>query len=125
MAAASLVASVVIKYVLAGHRRSSALKGWLDDGATGDGDDGRDRVRPGGLGDVGLSFSVGFVDETLWRTVEPGTPSPRRRLDAVRTLTDAGFSVGVLMAPILPFLSDSDESIDRTVAAIADSERPA
>ncbi len=71
--------------------------------------------------DVGLSFSVGFVDETLWRTVEPGTPSPRRRLDAVRTLTDAGFSVGVLMAPILPFLSDSDESIDRTVAAIADS----
>ena len=33
---------------------------------------------------VGLSISVGFVDETLWRSVEPGTPSPRRRLDAVR-----------------------------------------
>ena len=33
---------------------------------------------------VGLSFSVGFVDETLWRSVEPGTPQPRRRLDAVR-----------------------------------------
>ncbi|MGH3488585.1 MAG: intein-containing Rv2578c family radical SAM protein [Actinopolymorphaceae bacterium] len=70
---------------------------------------------------VGLSFSVGFVDDALWRSVEPGTPSPRRRLDAVRTLTDAGFTVGVLMAPILPFLTDTDESVDATVAAIAES----
>ncbi|MEU0959331.1 intein-containing Rv2578c family radical SAM protein [Micromonospora aurantiaca] len=70
---------------------------------------------------VGLSYSVGFVDEALWRAAEPGTPSPRRRLDAVRTLTDAGFSVGVLMAPILPGLSDDEESIDATVAAVAAS----
>ncbi len=68
---------------------------------------------------VSLSFSVGFVDEDLWRAVEPGTPSPRRRLDAVRRLTDAGFEVGVLMAPILPGLSDDDASIDATLAAIA------
>ncbi|HEU5107661.1 MAG TPA: intein-containing Rv2578c family radical SAM protein [Micromonosporaceae bacterium] len=68
---------------------------------------------------VGVSFSVGFLDETLWRSVESGTPSPRRRLDAVRALTDAGFQVGVLMAPVLPGLTDSDESIDATVAAIA------
>ncbi|MFR9777101.1 intein-containing Rv2578c family radical SAM protein [Micromonospora sp. MS34] len=68
---------------------------------------------------VGLSYSVGFVDEALWRAVEPGTPSPRRRLDAVRQFTDAGFPVGVLMAPVLPGLSDDDESIDATVAAIA------
>ncbi|GGL92244.1 Rv2578c family radical SAM protein [Micromonospora yangpuensis] len=68
---------------------------------------------------IGVSYSVGFVDETLWRSVEPGTPSPRRRLDAVRTLTDAGFAVGVLMAPILPGLSDDEESIEATVAAIA------
>jgi len=70
---------------------------------------------------VGLSFSVGAVDEALWRSAEPGTPSPRRRLDAVRRLTDAGFDVGVLMAPILPGLSDSEESIDATVRAIAAS----
>ncbi|SCG52606.1 intein-containing Rv2578c family radical SAM protein [Micromonospora humi] len=70
---------------------------------------------------VGLSYSVGFVDETLWRLAEPGTPSPRRRLDAVRRLADAGFPVGVLMAPILPGLSDDEESIDTTVAAIAAS----
>jgi DNA repair photolyase len=68
---------------------------------------------------VGVSYSVGFVDEAMWRSVESGTPSPRRRLEAVRALTDAGFEVGVLMAPILPGLTDTDESIDATVAAIA------
>ncbi len=70
---------------------------------------------------VGISFSVGFLDETVWRSAEPGTPSPRRRLDAVRALTDAGFDVSVLMAPILPGLTDTDESIDATVRAIAAS----
>lgn len=68
---------------------------------------------------VGISFSVGFVNERLWRSVEPGAPSPRRRLDVVRTFADAGFAVGVLMAPILPGLTDTDESIEETVAAVA------
>jgi DNA repair photolyase len=70
---------------------------------------------------VGISFSVGFVDEAVWRSVEPGTPSPRRRLDTVRRFVDAGFDVTVLMAPILPCLTDTDESITTTVAAIADA----
>jgi DNA repair photolyase len=69
--------------------------------------------------EVGLAVSVGLVDERLWRSAEPGTPSPRRRLDVVRRLSDAGFAVGVLMAPILPGLTDDDESIEATVAAIA------
>jgi DNA repair photolyase len=70
---------------------------------------------------VGISFSVGFLDEAVWRSVEPGPPSPRRRLDAVRRFVDAGFGVHVLMAPILPGLTDTDESIEATVAAIADT----
>jgi DNA repair photolyase len=68
---------------------------------------------------VGISYSVGFVDEELWRSVEAGTPSPQRRLDAIRQLTEAGFPVGVLMAPILPGLTDTDDSIEATVSAIA------
>lgn len=31
--------------------------------------------------DVGISVSVGFTDPALWRTVEPGTPAPERRLN--------------------------------------------
>ncbi|NDZ81052.1 radical SAM protein [Streptomyces sp. SID10853] len=71
--------------------------------------------------DVGVSVSVGFVDEELWRTVEPGTPAPRRRLDAVRTLTDAGIGCGVLMAPVIPFLGDHPDQLRATVRAVAAS----
>jgi DNA repair photolyase len=68
--------------------------------------------------DVRLAVSVGFLDRALWRSVEPGTPSPERRLGVVRALTAAGFRVGVLMAPILPGLTDDEDSVDATVAAI-------
>ena len=71
--------------------------------------------------DVGTNFSVGSVDPDLWRAVEPGTPSPPRRLDAVRKLNEAGVSCGVLMAPILPFLSDDDDRLEETVRAIAEA----
>ncbi|WP_327294320.1 Rv2578c family radical SAM protein [Streptomyces sp. NBC_01197] len=71
--------------------------------------------------DVGVSVSVGFVDEELWRTVEPGTPSPLRRLGAVRTLTDAGIGCGVLMAPVIPFLGDHPDQLRATVRAVAAS----
>ncbi|NGN64685.1 radical SAM protein [Streptomyces sp. A7024] len=69
--------------------------------------------------EVGVAVSVGFLDQGLWRTVEPGTPAPQRRLDVVRTLTDAGIQCGVLMAPVIPFLSDSPEQLEATVQAIA------
>ncbi len=69
--------------------------------------------------DVHVSVSIGFVDPTLWRQVEPGAPSPQARLRVRRTLTDAGVQGGVLMAPILPFLTDGDEQLEATVAAIA------
>lgn len=73
------------------------------------------------VADVGISVSVGFTDTALWRTVEPGTPSPAARLQAVRTLTDAGIECGVLMAPVIPFLGDSPEQLRATVRAVAES----
>lgn len=71
--------------------------------------------------DVGTAFSVGFLDETLWRSVESGTPAPRRRLDACKALSDAGLRCGVLVAPILPYLTDDPESLESTVAAAAEA----
>ncbi|MER6050631.1 Rv2578c family radical SAM protein [Streptomyces sp. NPDC001793] len=69
--------------------------------------------------DIGISVSVGFLDQALWRTVEPGTPAPGRRLDVVRTLTSHGIPCGVLMAPVIPFLSDAPEQLRATVRAVA------
>ncbi|MEU8568539.1 Rv2578c family radical SAM protein [Streptomyces pathocidini] len=69
--------------------------------------------------DVGTSVSVGFLDRELWRTVEPGTPSPERRLEVCRTLTANDIPCGVLMAPVIPFLGDSPGQLRATVRAIA------
>ncbi|MGW7019848.1 Rv2578c family radical SAM protein [Streptomyces decoyicus] len=71
--------------------------------------------------DVGISVSVGFLDRELWRTVEPGTPAPERRLDVVRTLTAHGIPCGVLMAPVIPFLGDAPDQLRATVRAIAEA----
>ncbi|WP_432017926.1 Rv2578c family radical SAM protein [Streptomyces sp. 1222.5] len=69
--------------------------------------------------DIGVSVSVGFLDSALWRTVEPGTPAPERRLDVVRTLGEHGIGCGVLMAPVIPFLSDDPAQLRAMVRAIA------
>jgi DNA repair photolyase len=71
--------------------------------------------------DIGLNVSAGFVDKELWRTLEPGTPSPERRLDVCATLTGAGLPCGVLMGPVVPFLSDSPAQLDAAVRRIAEA----
>jgi DNA repair photolyase len=69
--------------------------------------------------DVGLNVSAGFVDKSLWRAIEPGTPAPERRLETCAALNDNGLSCGVLMGPVVPFLSDSLAQLDAAVRRIA------
>ncbi|MGA5214997.1 Rv2578c family radical SAM protein [Streptomyces cinereoruber] len=71
--------------------------------------------------EVGVSVSVGFTDRELWRTIEPGAPSPQSRLDTVRALVRNGIDCGVLMAPVVPFLSDRPEQLRATVRAVAEA----
>jgi DNA repair photolyase len=69
--------------------------------------------------DVGLNVSAAFTDKSLWRAIEPGTPAPERRLDACAALNDAGLGCGVLMGPIVPYLSDSPAQLAATVRQAA------
>ncbi len=69
--------------------------------------------------EVGLNVSAGFVDKDLWRSIEPGTPAPGRRLEACATLNERGLRCGVLMGPVVPFLSDSPGQLDQAVRQIA------
>jgi DNA repair photolyase len=75
-------------------------------------------VRAAARADVTVNFSVGTLDEQVWRATEPGTPNPRRRLDAMRALTDAGIRTGALVAPVLPGLSDSPEQLQQVVSGV-------
>ena len=69
--------------------------------------------------EVGLNVSAGFVDKDLWRSIEPGTPAPARRLEACAALNERGLRCGVLMGPVVPFLSDSPAQLDEAVRQIA------
>lgn len=66
---------------------------------------------------VSAAFSIGTLDERVWRETEPGTPHPKARIEAVRILTEAGIPTGVLMAPVLPGISDSRQQMRSVVEA--------
>ena len=68
-----------------------------------------------------ITFSVPTLDPEVWRRTEPGTAPPRQRLRALTMLVEAGLDVGVGMAPILPGLSDSPESMAAVVRAARDA----
>jgi DNA repair photolyase len=69
--------------------------------------------------DVSVSFSIGTLDRNVWKLTEPGTPPPDKRVEALRRLSDAGISCGVLVAPLLPGLSDGGDQIEEVVEACA------
>ena len=71
--------------------------------------------------DVSVSLSIGTLDERVWRATEPGAPHPRRRVDAVRQLAAAGIRTGVLVAPVLPGLSDSPAQLEEVVTACVEA----
>lgn len=66
---------------------------------------------------VRCAFSIATLDEEVWKATEPGTPHPRRRVEAVRRLNQAGIPTGVLVAPIIPGWSDRPEQLE----AVADA----
>lgn len=68
---------------------------------------------------VQVSFSVGSIDDQVWKETEPGAPRPMARLEAMQFLVENGINAGVSMAPILPGISDSPESIEAVVEAAA------
>jgi DNA repair photolyase len=67
------------------------------------------------------NLSIGTLDEEVWRRSEPGTPHPRARMAAVKRLVAAGVPCGILMAPILPGISDDPEQLRAVVRAAAEA----
>ena len=64
---------------------------------------------------VTAAMSIGTIDDELWRTSEPGTPSPAARLSCVKALNAAGIPTGVMLAAIMPGLSDDPERVTELV----------
>ncbi|HEX2825665.1 MAG TPA: PA0069 family radical SAM protein [Burkholderiales bacterium] len=53
-----------------------------------------------------VTISCNNLDHEIARRLEPRCSAPRRRLQAIRALSDAGIPVCVLVAPVVPFLTD-------------------
>ena len=51
------------------------------------------------VADVHVNFSIGTINEKVWKMMEPGTPNPMSRLEAMQYLVENGISAGVMMAP--------------------------
>src|SRR5258708_3278478 len=66
---------------------------------------------------VQVNLTITTTDEKLARLVEPLAPRPELRLKAVRTLASAGIPVTVLGNPVMPFITDSQASLDAVCQA--------
>ena len=51
---------------------------------------------------VRVNFSVGTLDETVWKLAEPGTPHPMKRIETMGKLVAAGVPAGIMLAPSCP-----------------------
>jgi DNA repair photolyase len=68
---------------------------------------------------VAVNISVTSLDSNLQRVLEPRTSSPQARLDAIRQLRSAGIPTGVMVAPIIPGLTDHE--VPRILDACAEA----
>ncbi len=66
---------------------------------------------------VAISLAVG--DPQLHRDVEPGTPTPQARLALITAIREAALGCHVMVAPVLPHLTDSTEHLDALLGQIA------
>ncbi len=70
---------------------------------------------------VAVNFSIPTLDAEVWRRIEPGAPHPAQRVHALRKVAEAGIETGVLIAPVLPGISDSHEQLSDVVGAVVDA----
>lgn len=68
--------------------------------------------------EVHLGVSLAILDPTLHASLEPGAPSPAARLELIRAIRGAGLACGVLVAPVLPWLTDSPAQLDEMFGTV-------
>lgn len=60
------------------------------------------------LGSASVTITIPFWDPALARAIEPLVPTPQRRIETVRRLSQRGIPVSVNIAPLIPGLSDRE-----------------
>ncbi len=60
------------------------------------------------IGSASVTITIPFWDPEIARAIEPLVPTPKRRIETVRRLSERGIPVSVNIAPLIPGLSDRD-----------------
>lgn len=68
---------------------------------------------------LSVAVSLAITDPELHKDVEPGTPTPQARLGLITAIRDAGLDCHVMVAPVLPHLTDSVGHLDQLLSQIA------
>ncbi|MCF8358837.1 MAG: radical SAM protein [Prolixibacteraceae bacterium] len=61
------------------------------------------------------SFTITTADDTLAKVIEPGAPISSKRFEAISRLASEGIYTGVMYMPLLPFINDSWEEVEKTI----------
>ena len=69
-------------------------------------------------------LTVTTADDALARAIEPHAPPPSARLDALARLSDAGLPTCILLMPVLPWLTDTEENIRTLVRRAGEAGVP-
>jgi DNA repair photolyase len=70
---------------------------------------------------ISVHVTITTLDTDLARILEPRAPRPDLRLDAVRTLSNAGLRVGLSCSPVVPGITDSPKDLEALVRAAAEA----
>ncbi len=62
-----------------------------------------------------ISFSFSSADDEVSSIFEPGVPPPSQRLELMKKLKSAGFPIGMYLLPVIPFITDTEEMIKKTI----------
>ncbi len=63
-----------------------------------------------------VKISITTFDDELAKKIEPHVCSSSRRFEVLKKLREAGLFAGVLMTPVLPFLTDTEENIRNMIS---------
>lgn len=69
-----------------------------------------------------IKLTVTTPDDGLSKRIEPGAPPTSRRLAALGELRRAGLYAGVLMMPILPWVTDAPKAVSRLITLVAEQD---
>jgi len=68
-----------------------------------------------------VNFTLTTMDQKLARLLEPRATRPELRIASARRLAQAGIQVGIFSNPIMPLLTDSEQSLDAVAGAAAEA----